>query len=591
MTRLNRISRYFDAPFFGALAGLCVAMLALDPMTLSPHSIDWLVRGDLAQQYLGWIAFRSSPWEFPLGSIHGYADPPGTTLGFVDAFPWFSVLMRVLLETISGLEKWFGPAGQITSLWLILSLMLQGFFAAALFNRLTPRNFPLIASGTITLILAPVWWHRMNHGHPSLCGQWLILAALCLSLNAGKPSGPGKINLRKYFLNLGRWSALQFIAAGIHPYLVAMTCAIGLAAVMERRWWLRSFGAAVAQLVTVIFVFWLFGYFSSQSLSSSGGGGGFHYFGADVLAFVNPMKMGGLLPGFLGGWNKAGEYEGYAWLGLGTLGLSLFWFSGRRRRKMQWAWSDQILVVVFLLALFAFGSNIRLGGFWLIDLETPYGLIEPVILAFRSAGRFIWPLYYLLIVQLFVHVGRVMQKRKISLGARSLFLFTVVIVNFLDNPFLRFKHPTGNKSGKQAEDLVERLATLTSMPASVVNLIGITRMILVPPYLGSMSCANVRTGIFVGKAFEEWGVVGMWAAKNSLSSNSGAFARHDTAVLGRACEVQRHAVLTNNLDPQAVYVLSAATPDPVAFAALESNAACAAGPEGLRFCRVLPPSL
>ena len=593
MTPSSRIWRYPGVQFTGAVAGLIAALLTFDPMILNPRSVDWLVRDDLTQQYLGWIAFRSTPWQIPLGTIHGYADPPGTTLGFVDAFPWFSVLMRALLESVPSLEKWFGSTGQITSLWLVFSLMLQGFFAASIFSRLTPRNLPLIASGTISLIFAPVWWHRMNHGHPSLCGQWLILAALTLSLSSGEPDGPSRLRFRKIFFRLAKWCALQFVAAGIHPYLAAMTCAIGIAAVLERKMWLRSVVGAVAQVLTVFFVFWLFGYFSLNPTGANEGGGGFHYFGADLLSLINPMKMGGLLPSFFQGWTKAGQYEGYGWIGLGTIFLALFWFSGRhnrRNRRMEWVWSNQIRIVVLLLALFSLGSNIRIGGFWLIDLETPYQLIKPVVTSFRAAGRFIWPLYYLLAVQLFVHAGRVMQKRRIGVVPRIFFFSAVAAFNILDNPFLKFQSDLDGTDRHQiqvqTQNQMDRLSALTAMPASVVNLSGISRMNLVPPYLASFSCGNLPAGNFDGKAFEEWRITGMWAAKNGLTANSGAFARYDTAVLNRTCEVQRNAVLAGNLDPQAVYVLSNATPDPVAFAAIESRATCAAGPGGIKFCRV-----
>ncbi|NBQ53209.1 MAG: hypothetical protein EBU49_06485, partial [Proteobacteria bacterium] len=401
--------------------------------------------------------------------------------------------------------------------------------------------------------------------------------------------GPSRLRFRKILVRLVKWCSLQFVAAGVHPYLAAMTCAIGIVAVLERKMWLRSAVGAVAQVLTVVFVFWLFGYFSLNPTGANEGGGGFHFFGADLLSFVNPMKMGGVFPGFLGGWSKAGEYEGYAWFGAGTLCLALFWFSGRWHRRMEWVWSRQILNVVLLLALFSLGSNIRIGGFCLIDLETPYRLIHPVITTFRAAGRFIWPLYYLLAVQLFVHAGRVMQKRRTSAVSRTLFFTAVVAFNVLDNPFLKFKtNGEGNErhqSQKQTQNQMDRLSALTAMPASVVNVSGINRMNLVPPYLGSFSCANLPSGNFDGKAFEEWRITGIWAAKNGFTSNSGAFARYDTAVLNRACEVQRHEVLAGNLDPQAVYVLSNAAPDPVAFAAIESRATCAAGPDGMRFCR------
>ncbi len=576
--------------FFGAMTGLVVGLLGLDLSMFAPDAVDWLATDDLAQQYLGWVAFRQTPWQLPLGAIQGYADPPGTTLGFVDAFPWFAVIMRLCAEWIPGVAAWIGPAGQITGLWLLVSLMLQGAIAAWIFNRLSPKNWPLVAGGTLIITLAPAWWHRMQWGHAALCGHWLILGALALALRYRKvdgPVGPGFLGTARA---TSQWLALQALAAGLHPYIAAMTCAIGIASVHDRSKLRHSLTAAGMLVAVTGFVFWLFGYFSVNAVGAGKGGGGFHFFGADVLAFVNPMGSSTLLPRFLRGWNKAGAYEGYAWVGAGALIAAIVVFSMRymspRKRKIKWAWSAPVMTALVLMAFFSLGSNVRIGGFWVIDLERPYSLIDPVITTFRSAGRFIWPLYYAVLIQLMVLGSAIMQQKKFSRFEQGLVFALVSSLNVFDNSFFARDWISAHGS----DPVYARMADISAREAEIGALLpGARRASLVPAYLGSFSCRGIDAEKFGPDDFVMWRAFGMWAARHGLASNSGAFARHDINKLKAICAAQHQELLAGKLDPETVYVMPPAVAGPDVQAAIAAKANCVAtGPAGagFQFCRV-----
>lgn len=574
---------------FGALAGLMVGLLGLDPSMLSPQSVDWLAADDLAQQYLGWVAFRQTPWQWPLGVIHGYADPPGTTLGFVDAFPLFSVTMRLFADHVPGFAAWLGPAGQITGAWLLLCLTLQGGIGAWILNRLSPRNWPLVIGGTLILVMAPVWWHRMQWGHPALCGHWLILAALALALRSRKVDGPVSPGLLATARATSQRLALQALAAGLHPYIAAMTCAIGIASVHDRSKLRHSITAAGLQLAVTGTVFWLFGYFSSNAVGAGKGGGGFHFFGADVLAFFNPMHTSTLLPRFLGGWSKAGAYEGYAWVGIGSLIAAAVVFTIRymspRKRKIKWAWPVPVMTVLLLMAIFSLGSNVRVGGFWVIDLEKPYSLIDPVITTFRSAGRFIWPLYYAVLIQLLLLGSAIMQQRKFSRVEQGLVFALMTSLNFFDNSFFA-RDWTATHGTDPVHAIIGEMGARQAEITPILS--GARKAELVPAYLGSFSCRGIDSETFKSDDFAVWRAFGMWAARNGLASNSGAFARHDIDKLKSICAGQRAEILAGRLDTRAVYVIPAGTPrDDALFVAVAAKSTCvpAGDAPATRFCR------
>ncbi|NDE15269.1 hypothetical protein EBZ80_10105 [bacterium] len=568
-----------------------VGLLGLDLSMIAPDAVDWLATDDLAQQYLGWVGFRDTPWQLPLGAIRGYADPPGTTLGFVDAFPWFAVVMRLLAEWVPAVATWIGPAGQITGLWLILSLMLQGAIAAWIFHRLSPGNWPLLAGGTLIITLAPAWWHRMQWGHPALCGHWLILGALALALRSRKidgPVGPGFFGTARA---ASQWLALQALASGLHPYIAAMTCAIGIASVHDRSKLRHSVTAAGMLVAVTGFVFWLFGYFSVNAVGSDKGGGGFHFFGADVLAFVNPMGSSALLPRFLRGWNKAGSYEGYAWVGAGALTAAVIVFTIRylspRKRKIKWAWSPPVMTALVLMALFSLGSNVRIGGFWVIDLEKPYALIDPLITTFRSAGRFIWPLYYAVLIQLMVLGSAIMQQKKFSRFEQGLVFALVTSLNVFDNSF--FAREWFSTHG--TDPVYARLAEIGAREVEIAALLpGARRANLVPAYLGSFSCRGIEAGKFRADDFVLWRAFGMWAARHRLASNSGAFARHDIGKLKAICATQMDDLMAGKLDPETVYVMPlesgrGAAENGAAIAAKSTCVTSGSAGAGFQFCR------
>jgi len=65
-------SRAPASAVFGAVAGIVVYFLVLDPRLLDPSYWIWLMEGDTAAEYLGWRFFRAEGWQWPPGAFRRY---------------------------------------------------------------------------------------------------------------------------------------------------------------------------------------------------------------------------------------------------------------------------------------------------------------------------------------------------------------------------------------------------------------------------------------------------------------------------------------------------------------------------------------
>jgi Family of unknown function (DUF6311) len=94
-----------------------VAFLFLYPhQILNPQNTDWLVSGDRAQHFLGYLFFFKEPLSWPLGKINSFMYPFGSSLCYTDSIPLLGILFKIL--KVSG-EQYFG-------FWLLLNFATIG---------------------------------------------------------------------------------------------------------------------------------------------------------------------------------------------------------------------------------------------------------------------------------------------------------------------------------------------------------------------------------------------------------------------------------------------------------------------------------
>jgi hypothetical protein len=372
----------FGAAFFAWIAGSRI---------LDPTEIDWLMKGDWVPHHFGWQFFRIEPWHWPPGSIRSYYAPLGTSIGLTDSIPLAAYVLKPF-------GRWLPAAFQYLGPWLLLSFTLQGALGARLVGRSIDSAW-VQAAGGVLCVLLPMLLARV--GHTALCSHWLLLWALLLATRT-PPAGRW------------HWTGLALVAGLVQPYLAAMVLAIAAAALVGRSRWplARRAGTLVATIAAMALGWWLSGLFIL------GGGdtfteGGLGYFSMNLLALVTPLGWSRFLPAVpVAGSGQEGE--GFTYLGAGVLallGLAVGLAVAARRSHRPATprvWPPLVGAAAVVMAIFALSPVVTFGSRVLVDLDGPW---TAPLATFRSSGRFVWPLVYLLVVWAVVTVGRRLPHR------------------------------------------------------------------------------------------------------------------------------------------------------------------------------------
>lgn len=368
------------AVFFASIAGTRI---------LDPTSIAWLMKGDWVPHYFGWHYFRHEPWHWPPGAVHGYYAPLGTSIGLTDSIPLVGYALKPVAAWLPTPFQYLGP-------FLLASFTLQGALGA----RLIARRVPALSAqvlGAALFVLLPTLLIRV--GHAALCAHWLILWALLVATR--EPSTRFRPPV---------WAALGLTAGMVQPYLAAMvlvvlgaTAAAPQTAPVTRR--LAALGTALAATVTGWWVSGLFLLSGGSSLAA----GGLGYYSMNLLAFVSPGGWSSFLPAIPNA-SEGQAYEGFQYLGLGILLVlaAALAFSTRRRTSREAAseprlWSPWLIAACLAMTAFAVSPVVTFGDRTVLNLDGPW--TAPLAL-FRSSGRFVWPLVYLMLTSAIVTVAR-----------------------------------------------------------------------------------------------------------------------------------------------------------------------------------------
>lgn len=410
-------------------AGLLGALLFFwiyDVRILDPRFIDWLSKGDLAQHFLGWDAFRREPWLWPLGRIENLNFPHGTTVVFTDSLPLFALPLKLFHAYLPDPFQYIGA-------FIFLSYILVGITAHDLLTTVSRR--PLLALlGTVLVLLLPPWHFRVNHeivdsygtlvNHDTLMAFWVFIWALRNCFRPWTRSGQ-------------LWFAANLlVTAAVHAYLLFIvlifwgTWCLRLRiwpALRARDWRGLARGGLVmgATLAAMVLEMWVLGYFTIRG----GGDVGFGYFSMNLNALFNPIfpRWSAFVPPQPIG--TEGQYEGFMYLGLGVLLLGLLALVLRLRSRGEegelrpaWRW---MTLPVAVLGFFALSDDIYLGAIHLLSIDLP-GL-ERLGAVVRSSGRLFWPVTILLVAWILVMLVRHLRARW-----AALLLAAAAVVQFAD---------------------------------------------------------------------------------------------------------------------------------------------------------------
>ena len=483
-------------------------------------NIAWLERGDPATHYLGWLFFRASPWQWPVGLNPDYGLELASTIVYADAIP----LLALGFKTLS---NWLPQPFQYFGLWVLACFVLQAWFGWLLMTLFTPHR-ALRALGCAFFAFSPVMLWRLHPeiGHLSLVGQFYILAALYLVL---RPDAGWRV---------GRWGALLATAALTHAYLLTLAGLLWLADLVQRQ---RCGELSTPKARQEFFglttacglLCWQAGYFGVGAGVITGGYG--HY-GTHLLTLLDPGRSdyglwSQVLPDLPG---DAQQHEGFGYLGLGLLSL-LPWASlalWRRRtavrRMLQRHRTLGMLLV--LLTLLAITHRISLGhATWALPLPKEWVI---VLGTFRASARLFWPVYYAIFLCLLVLIISGYTVR-----SASTLLALALGLQLLD---------TQGGWSVIRQHLMQPNGSAWATP-------------LQSPFWSQAAQRYTRVRSLPSGFTPHWAIVADYAARHGMATDAVYLARLSQAGVMASSDIAQQVLQQGRFEPQTLYVLDDAT--------------------------------
>ncbi|MDN3223063.1 DUF6311 domain-containing protein [Pseudomonas nunensis] len=491
------------------LMGVLAFFIVIGPRALDPQNIAWLDSGDPATHYLGWVFFRHSPWTFPLGLNPSYGLELGSAIIFSDSNPLLALLFKPF-------NAWLPETFQYFGIWLMACFVLQAWFAWKLLGLVTP-NVALKLLGAGLFLFSPPMFLRMG-GHLSLAGHFLVLAALYLALHPG-------VQKRRL-----AWGVLLAATALVHAYLLAMVALIWIAdlAGRTRNGQLTRRTALIELLVLFLLVSlccWQAGYFS---IGKGAVAGGFGLYRMNVLSLIDASGWSSIVPDLPEG---PGDYEGFNFLGAGTLLAAIFAAVALLRRNTDFGKAVRSLPVPMLalvgLLLFALSNDIGLGL-----LNAHYPLPKAFVkLAniFRASGRMFWPVFYVIVFAIIYLVVRGNRPR-----TAVCLLAVALCVQVVDTR----NGWAGLRQSRMMEPASEWATPLQD------------------PFWKSAALhyANIRS-LSPQNQPDTWQPLADFAATHGMKTDAAYLGRMSTTALEQAGEKARRMLETGQYDPDSLYIL------------------------------------
>jgi hypothetical protein len=364
----------------GAIVGLAVAVLALDPHYIRGTGGTWIhPRNDLVAYLVAWNYFIVDAWRLPLFAIPSMTYPEGGSVLFSDALPLTALVTKAVYHA-SGVRV--NPFGW----WTLATYVLQGAAAARLVSAAGVRSYWASATAAVLAIVNVAFVARL--GHTAVSSHFLVIWVLAVHLES----------VRQGRLRAVEASAVLALTLLVNAYLFAMVAAFVVATIVAL--WIRRqltrqdlIRAAVGAAATFALGL-VAGYGVLLTNPATMKAQGFGHYSWNLATLLLPP--GGLFGFFTGVTRDAtgGQYEGEAYVGHGALLLLALCVVSRPRKVAASLARYRVYAATILVcAAYAASNLIYLGPTLLVSCPLPPALVD-IGNYFRATGRFIWPLGY-----------------------------------------------------------------------------------------------------------------------------------------------------------------------------------------------------
>ncbi|WP_394698272.1 DUF6311 domain-containing protein [uncultured Ilyobacter sp.] len=472
-------------------------------------NIDWLLNldRDPIQHYTGWIFYKNSEVKFPLFSIvRNYGYPYGVPLTFLDSIPLAAFVFKFFAVFIKGDFQYFG-------LWILICFVLQSCISFLLIFKNT-EDFKSSLLCTPIFILAPPLLFRVNF-HIALVSQWLILLTFYVLTD-----------VKSKKRSLLAYNILIFLYLTIHPYFFfILTPIIGvdiLNKFLDKKISFKELVFICIELLTlIVLILYCLGFFYYGL--NSGATSDFGFYSMNFNTFINPFGMSIFLPDRE--W-ILWQIEGFAYLGLGIISLILINIFNLRNKKYALIKTVKknkpYVLLAILYILLASGGTISFDrSFFTINVPL---FLKNILGIIRSSGRFIWPLYYLIVLStLIVFINSIKTRKK------YIILMAVVVLQILDlSPGL-----------KAIDKRYENQTWENPLKSEYWK------------YLAE----NYKHVVFIGEVdIDNYFPISYFAANNELTLNDGYFARKSSDLISSNL-AQKNKFLKGEIDFSTIYVI------------------------------------
>lgn len=445
----NHIYNHIEEILAGLL-GAAIFLWLYGPMVLDPSYVDYLkCGGDLSQHYYGWELYRQSDFQMLIGMSNGLAYPYSTSVIFTDSIPLFAVIFKIFCHNVTGQFQYFG-------LWGLMCFVLQGAIATKLIKRrmkldgITGKIITISLS--VLFILCPFFVRRM-FWHSALAGQFIILLAIDIY---DKSLTYNRMQL------LERWLLMGMLCASVHLYFLAMVGSVLMASciyrfivdcrLLKNHMIDRILDAFVPVAGFTFFAWYVIFALGGFNSNMDGGAPGLGYYSFNLNGLFNAddgySRVLSQLPLYEGG-----QYEGNAYLGLGMIILLVIAIIGWMLSKIVWlcryharqereeavtgkitdsekitssAYAVATVVMVVFVILLAASNKVTFGDKLIVEIPIS-GIVEKIYSPFRSSGRLIWPVAYILMLWTISELSNIYNNTR-NISSAKIILSAVAII-------------------------------------------------------------------------------------------------------------------------------------------------------------------